>query len=264
MDDTYIDSFRIQIDDTYPYDHSNYREKNFLIYNPMSADSVLSLKCYDTDWNGWAKININDETYRSIGTSADAGQGIPDNYNSLYNTVSSNSATWNENNGTTYSAGPNINISNNVISGRDWSNELNTKLDTSEFTIPTSSNWDNTYQTVSSNSATWNEILNYSPIINHNQVASGTLVVNNNEYINVSALDVSGVLTVKAMNTSVINDEPIRQCGGTLLFNTQPSAVNFVDSSDTALPNIVLPTTFSGDKYQFTIINGVVACQEIN
>ena len=100
-------------------------------------------------------------------------------------------------------------------------------------------------------------------IINHNPVASDTLVVDNNEYINVSGLDVSGVLTVKAMNTTVTTDEPIRQCGGTLLFNTTPSNINFIDSNDVALPKVVFPTTFSGDKYQFTIVNGIVACQEI-
>ena len=77
-------------------------------------------------------------------------------------------------------------------------------------------------------------------------------------------MDVSGVLTVKAMNTSVSNGEPITQCGGTLSFTTSPSAINFVDSSDSPLPKLDgIPTTFSGNAYQFIIINGVVACQEI-
>ena len=58
--------------------------------------------------------------------------------------------------GATYSAGPNINITDNTISGRDWSDELNAKLDTTSFTLPTSSNWDNTYNTVLANSAAWN------------------------------------------------------------------------------------------------------------
>jgi tellurite resistance-related uncharacterized protein len=72
-------------------------------------------------------------------------------------TIDVNDETFNSTvcNGSTYSAGPNINISNNVISGRDWSNELNTKLDNSAFTLPTSSNWNNTQIIVSSNSAKW-------------------------------------------------------------------------------------------------------------
>jgi len=77
-----------------------------------------------------ASIDVNDETFKSIGTSVS---------------------------GSTYYAGLNINISDNVISGRDWTPELNAKLDTSAFDLPNSANWDNTYYTVSSNSATWNE-----------------------------------------------------------------------------------------------------------
>jgi len=258
LDNTLVDNFQMVYDLSYN-GSSQQLEKNCLIYNPMSADSTLTVEG-SSGWYGWANIAINDETYRSIGTS---GSGIPDNYDSLYSTVSSNSAAWNEGGGQgpTYSAGPNINITNNVISGRDWSNEINAKLDTSAFSLPNSANWDNTYDTVSSNSATWN---NNSQIITHNQVASGTLEVNNNEYINVSGLDVSGVLTVKAMNTSVTNGEPITQCGGTLSFTTSPSAINFVDSTNSLLPKLDgVPTAFSGNAYQFTIINGIVACQEI-
>ena len=55
-------------------------------------------------------------------------------FNNVYNTVNSNSATWNESGGTTYSAGSNINITNDVISGKDWSNEINAKLDTTAYT----------------------------------------------------------------------------------------------------------------------------------
>lgn len=77
-----------------------------------------------------ASIDVNDETFKSIGTSVS---------------------------GSTYYAGLNINISDNVISGRDWTPELNAKLDTSAFDLPNSANWDNTYNTVLANSATWNE-----------------------------------------------------------------------------------------------------------
>ena len=66
------------------------------------------------------------------------------------------SGSWVELSGSNYNAGPNINITDNTISGKDWSNEINNKLDTSAFTLP-SANWDDTYNTVSSNSASWNE-----------------------------------------------------------------------------------------------------------
>ena len=77
-----------------------------------------------------ATIDINDETFKSIGSSVS---------------------------GSTYYAGLNINISDDVISGRDWTPELNHKLDTSAFALPNSANGDDTYNTVLSNSATWNE-----------------------------------------------------------------------------------------------------------
>ena len=95
QDNTWVDEFHITNDNSYNLDRI---EKNCLIYNPMSADSILSLRCIakNADWNGWVTICINDETYRSIGTSV---SGIPDNYDSLYSTVSSNSATWNEGGG---------------------------------------------------------------------------------------------------------------------------------------------------------------------
>lgn len=59
-----------------------------------------------------ANIDINDETFKSI-----AGGG-----------------------GSTYYAGLNIEISDNVISGRDWTPELNNKLDISAFTSPSAGN----------------------------------------------------------------------------------------------------------------------------
>lgn len=61
-----------------------------------------------------------------------------------------------------YSAGPNIDITNDVISGRDWSNEIDAKLDTTAFSLPNSGNWDNTYNTVNANSAQWSNDTTYS------------------------------------------------------------------------------------------------------
>ena len=60
--------------------------------------------------------------------------------------------------GATYSAGPNIDITDNIISGKDWTPELNAKLDSTAFTLPTSANWDNTYSTVNSESANWTKV----------------------------------------------------------------------------------------------------------
>ena len=64
------------------------------------------------------------------GTFLTAHQSIPSsgNWNDTYETVSTNSAQWGI--GISYTAGANINITNDVISGRDWSNEINTKQDT--------------------------------------------------------------------------------------------------------------------------------------
>ena len=55
--------------------------------------------------------------------------------------------------GATYVAGPNIDITDNIISGKDWTPELNAKLNSTAFsnvsgkfvqTLESSANWDNT------------------------------------------------------------------------------------------------------------------------
>ena len=61
-----------------------------------------------------------------------------------------------------YSAGPNIDITNDVISGKDWTAEINAKLDTTAFSLPNSAIWDNTYNTVNSNSAQWSNDTTYT------------------------------------------------------------------------------------------------------
>ena len=45
---------------------------------------------------------------------------------------------------------------------RDWTTEINAKLDTTAFSLPNSATWDDTYNTVNSNSATWNEVNEYT------------------------------------------------------------------------------------------------------
>lgn len=102
---------------------------NKKILDPSNLQFLVKVpKAGDID----ARIEINDETFKSI-----AGGG--------------------GSSGTTYYAGLNIEISDNVIIGRDWTPELNAKLDTSAFVLPNSAIWDNTYNTVLANSATWNE-----------------------------------------------------------------------------------------------------------
>ena len=67
------------------------------------------------------------------------------------------SGSWVELNGANYSAGPNIDITDNTISSKDWTPELNTKLNSSAFSN-VSGNWTNSYETVTANSATWNDV----------------------------------------------------------------------------------------------------------
>ena len=62
----------------------------------------------------------------------------------------------------TYSAGPNIDITNDTISGKDWTAEINAKLDTTAFSLPNSATWDDTYNTVNANSAQWSNDTTYA------------------------------------------------------------------------------------------------------
>ena len=69
---------------------------------------------------------------------------------------------YNSEGGHSYSAGQNIDITNDTISGRDWTTEINTKLDTTAFDLPNSAIWDNTYNTVNANSAQWSNDTTYT------------------------------------------------------------------------------------------------------
>lgn len=69
---------------------------------------------------------------------------------------------YNGEDGQAYSAGPNIDITNDTISGKDWTAEINAKLDTTAFSLPNSGNWDNTYNTVNANSAQWSNDTTYT------------------------------------------------------------------------------------------------------
>lgn len=94
-----------------------------------SAAATLS----GIDWD-------NISSYSAIEASADL-------WNDNYNTISSNSATWNN------------------VSG----------LSSISANLSASANWDKTYKTVSSNSARWNSAVNYSGYINSNASAISAL-----------------------------------------------------------------------------------------
>lgn len=94
-----------------------------------SAAATLS----GIDWD-------NISSYSAIAASADL-------WNDNYNTISSNSATWNN------------------VSG----------LSSISANLSASANWDKTYKTVSSNSARWNSAVNYSGYINSNASAISAL-----------------------------------------------------------------------------------------
>ena len=96
-----------------------------------------------------------DNTYSTVNSESA-------NWTKVYDTVTANSANWNNDLDTLYSAGPNINITDNTISGRDWTTEINAKLDTTAFSLPNSANWNNTYDTVSANSAQWSNDTTYT------------------------------------------------------------------------------------------------------
>lgn len=91
------------------------KERHFVNFTTKMLDVENLQFTIKSPANGTAniRVSVNDETVKII-----AGGG----------------------GGTEYTAGSNIEISDNVISGRDWSNELNTKLDTSAFTPPTAGN----------------------------------------------------------------------------------------------------------------------------
>ena len=177
--------------------------------------------------------------------------------------------------GATYSAGPNIDITENTISSRDWTPELNAKLDSTAFTLSESANWNNTYSTVNSKSANWNSVSGLSAkgssilCQNISYTASGSninITVPNNTYATISGLNVSGTINVIISATNVINGSELNSCAGRLMFSAnKPSTLNFVDSSiSSKLPVIgQSPITYSGTNYQFTCVAGVVACQEI-
>lgn len=131
-------------------------EESFTLYNTTGSEGAT--------YSAGPNINITDNTISGRDWSDEINAkldttafSLPNSatWDDTYNTVNSNSATWNEVN--EYTAGQNINITDNVISGKDWSDELNAKLDTTSFTLPTSALWDNTYNTVLANSAAWNE-----------------------------------------------------------------------------------------------------------
>lgn len=141
-------------------------------------------------YHGEKYINVNNST-SAIGLDDSIINSASSGWNAL-DLINKNSAKWID--GKTYTQGDNINITNQVISGRDWTPELNTKLDVIVYStwsakveqsaadlsaaikaIPTpknyddvsavvngnSANWNESYTTIKNNSANWNESYNY-------------------------------------------------------------------------------------------------------
>jgi hypothetical protein len=112
------------------------------------------------DWTPELNAKLNSTAFSNVSGKFVQTLASSANWDNTYSTVMANSANWNSDLDTLYSAGTNINISNNTISSKDWTPELNTKLNISAFKLPTSANWNNTYNTVTNNSANWNNIYN--------------------------------------------------------------------------------------------------------
>lgn len=141
-------------------------------------------------YHGEKYVNVNNTT-SAIGLDDSIINSASSGWNAL-DLINKNSAKWIE--GKTYTQGDNINITNQVVSGRDWTPELNTKLDVIVYStwsagveqsaadlsaaikaIPmpknyddvsaivngNSANWNTTYTTVNGNSANWNESYSY-------------------------------------------------------------------------------------------------------
>lgn len=127
-------------------------------------------------YHGEKYVNVNNST-SAIGLDDSIINSASSGWNAL-DLINKNSAKWIE--GKTYTQGDNINITNQVISGRDWTPELNTKLDVIVYStwsakveqsaadlsaaikaIPTPKNYDDVSAIVNGNSANWNESYNY-------------------------------------------------------------------------------------------------------
>jgi uncharacterized protein YciI len=251
-------------------------------YETVTANSANWNNDLDTLYSAGPNIDITNNTISSRDWTPELNAKLNStaftlsesaNWNNTYSTVTANSASWVEVN--EYSAGPNIDITDNIISGKDWTSELNAKLDSTAFTLSESANWNNTYSTVNSESANWNSVSGLSAkgssilCQNISYTTSGSninVTVPNNTYATISGLNVSGTINVIISATNVINGSELNSCAGRLMFSAnKPSALNFVDSSiSSKLPVIgQLPTSYSGTNYQFTCVAGVVACKEI-
>ena len=224
-------------------------EESFTLYNATGGEGAT--------YSAGPNINITDNTISGKDWSDELSAkldttafSLPNsgNWDNTYNTVNSNSANWS--NATTYTAGPNIDITNDVISGRDWTNEIDAKLDTTAFNLPTSATWDDTYNTVSSNSASWNEVNEYS--------AGSNIDITDNT---ISGKDWTDELNAKldatsfTLPTSALWDNTYN----TVLANS--ATWNATGSTYTAGPNIdITDYTISGKDWTDDIS---AACQEV-
>ena len=107
-------------------------------WNSVSSvtSNILNLSAGQNIGIQSATDGIND--YLVISANANSNVSLPEsaNWTKAYDTVTANSANWNNDLDTLYSAGPNIDITGNIISSKDWTPELNAKLNSTEFTLP--------------------------------------------------------------------------------------------------------------------------------
>ena len=158
---------------------------NIVTFSLSAAGGGSGSKTYEPADEYVVVNNVNS----TIGLAKDFVNSASSGYSALQ-VIQNNSATWER--GTTYEPGENISITDeNVISGRDWTSELNTKVNADSFNtwsagvessaanlsaaidgLPkpkyyddvsatvaeNSANWDSVYYTVDSYSAGWNEV----------------------------------------------------------------------------------------------------------
>ena len=160
-------------------------QDNIVTFSLSAAGGGSGSETYESADEYVVVNNVNS----TIGLAKDFVNSASNGYSALQ-VIQNNSATWER--GTTYEPGENISITDeNVISGRDWTSELNTKVNADSFNtwsagvessaanlsaaidgLPkpkyyddvsatvaeNSANWDSVYYTVDSYSADWNEV----------------------------------------------------------------------------------------------------------
>lgn len=167
--------------DTYSVEAGNDYIKVGSAYNTENNHWTFSISGTGTGtggiiYHGQNYVNVDNIT-SAIGLTDNFINSASSGWNAL-DLINKNSAKWIE--GKTYTQGDNINITNQVVSGRDWTPELNTKLDVIVYStwsaaveqsaadlsaaidaLPAAKDYDSVSATVYNNSAYWGETYNY-------------------------------------------------------------------------------------------------------